>query len=52
MCMVWKKRKMITVERLRIIKQKFIGEITPENKKEINKKLRKIDKIIKQLLRE
>ena len=36
---------------LREYKEWLIGTITPENKKEINKRTRKIDKDIKRLLK-
>lgn len=42
----------MTINGLREYKKYLIGTITPENKKEINKLTRKIDKQIKELLNE
>lgn len=43
---------MSTINGLREYKYWLIGTITPENKKEINKRTREIDKEIKKLLKE
>ena len=42
----------MTLKGLREYKEYLIGTITPENKKEINKLTRQIDKQIKELLNE
>lgn len=42
----------MSIKGLREYKKYLIGTITPENKKEINKLTRKIDKQIKDLLNE
>ena len=40
----------LTEQQLKQIKYHLIGTITPENKREVNKQLRKIDRAIKKLL--
>lgn len=42
----------MTIKGLIEYKEYLIGTITPENKKEINKLTRQIDKLIKELLNE
>ena len=42
----------MSIQGLREYKEYLIGTITPENKKEINKLTRQIDKKIKELLNE
>ena len=39
----------LTEQQLKQIKYHLIGTITPENKREVNKKLRQLDKLIKEI---